>query len=126
MSRSPYQECIDACRQCVTICYQCARFSCLLEDDVKSMARCVQLDLECAVLCNAAAQVMSLNGELSNKCCASSAKASATIVRRNAKIIPKWNTAASALRPAATALKFAPIWSSMPRFTHLFIRKYTA
>src|SRR5260221_14217985 len=68
MSQSQYQECIEACRACATLSTQCAR-ACLLENDVKSMTRCIQLDLECAALCNAAAQVMSFNGELSGQLC---------------------------------------------------------
>src|SRR5882757_9390520 len=68
MSQQQYQECIEACRACATLCQQCAS-ACLLEEDVKSMTRCIQLDLECATLCNAAAQVMSLNGELSEQLC---------------------------------------------------------
>jgi hypothetical protein len=68
MPQQQYQECIEACRACATLCLQCAS-ACLLEEDVKGMTRCIQLDLECASLCNAAAQVMSLNGELSGQLC---------------------------------------------------------
>ena len=47
---------------------QCAS-ACLREDDVKMMARCIQLDMECAVICSAAAQVMSMNGENAERLC---------------------------------------------------------
>lgn len=33
------------------------------------LARCIQLDLECAAICNAAAQVMSLNGQYAEEIC---------------------------------------------------------
>jgi len=68
MSPQQYQACMEACRNCATLCHQCAT-ACLLEEDVKSMVRCIQIDLECAALCNAAAEVMSLDGELSAQLC---------------------------------------------------------
>ena len=49
-------------------CNHCAA-SCLREEDVKMMARCIQLDIECAALCQAAAQIMSLNGNSAAELC---------------------------------------------------------
>jgi hypothetical protein len=57
-----YQSCIDACLRCAAICNHCAS-SCTQEEDVKMMARCIQLDMECSALCYAAAQLMSLGSE---------------------------------------------------------------
>lgn len=57
-----YQSCIDACLRCASECNHCAS-ACLQEEDVKMMARCIQLDMECAAICYAAAQVMSMNGQ---------------------------------------------------------------
>lgn len=55
---SQFQTCIDACLRCASICNHCAS-ACLQEPDVKMVAKCIQLDMECAAICYAAAQVMS-------------------------------------------------------------------
>src|SRR5690606_19089184 len=57
-----YQSCIEACLQCAAICNHCAT-SCLGEEHVHMMTRCIQLDRECATLCLAAAQLMSMGSE---------------------------------------------------------------
>ena len=59
MNYENYKKCIDACLACATLCNNCAS-SCLKEEDVKMMASCIQLDMECAALCYASAQLMSL------------------------------------------------------------------
>ena len=56
-----YQTCIEACLRCAAVCNHCAS-ACLREEEVKMMARCIQLDSECAAICYAAAQVMSIGG----------------------------------------------------------------
>jgi len=63
-----YKTCIEACLRCAAICNHCAS-SCLQEEDVKMMTRCIQLDMECAALCYAAAQVMSIGGENAEEIC---------------------------------------------------------
>ena len=63
MNYHHYQRYIDACLHCAAICNHCAS-SCLKEEDTAMMARCIQLDMECAIVCNAAAQLMSLGSEL--------------------------------------------------------------
>lgn len=63
-----YKSCIDACLQCAAMCNHCAS-SCLQEDDVKMMARCVQLDMECAAICYAAAQLMSVGSDQAKEIC---------------------------------------------------------
>ena len=63
-----YKSCIDACLQCAAICNHCAS-SCTGEDDVKMMAMCIQLDMECAALCYAAAQLMSLGSSKAKDIC---------------------------------------------------------
>ncbi len=40
-----------------------------MEDDVELLAKCIQLDLECAAICNATAQMMSLGGSRSKDLC---------------------------------------------------------
>ena len=60
MDYHTYKACIDACLRCAVICNHCAK-SCTLEPDVTMMARCIQLDMECAAICYASAELMSLH-----------------------------------------------------------------
>ena len=57
-----FEACIEACLRCASECQQCAAF-CLQEDDTSMMARCIQLDMECAAICYATAQLMSLGSD---------------------------------------------------------------
>jgi hypothetical protein len=63
-----YQSCIEACLRCAALCNHCAS-SCTQEEDVKMMARCIQLDMECAAICYAAAQLMSFGSERAKEVC---------------------------------------------------------
>ncbi|MGI8950518.1 MAG: four-helix bundle copper-binding protein [Chitinophagaceae bacterium] len=63
-----YQSCIEACLKCASICNHCAS-SCTQEEDVKMMARCIQLDMECSAACYAAAQLMSLGSNQAKEIC---------------------------------------------------------
>ena len=49
MKPEAYRDAIEACHRCADACDHCAA-ACLLEDDVKAMARCVALDIDCADL----------------------------------------------------------------------------
>jgi hypothetical protein len=40
-----------------------------MEDDVKMMAKCIQLDMECAALCYSSAQLMSLGSSMAKELC---------------------------------------------------------
>ena len=62
MDQTNYQSCIDACNACADACDVCAA-SCLQEDDVKAMARCIALDIDCAQVCRIAAGSMARNSE---------------------------------------------------------------
>lgn len=42
---------------------------CLQEEDVDEMRRCIKLDMECAVTCSTAAQLMSMNSEFALDIC---------------------------------------------------------
>jgi hypothetical protein len=53
------KKAIDACLKAMALCNHCAT-SCLEESDIKMMAKCIQLDMECVVICNATAQLLSL------------------------------------------------------------------
>lgn len=50
MLNQKFKDCIDACVACAVACSHCAT-SCLQEEDVKMMAKCIQLDMECAAIC---------------------------------------------------------------------------
>ncbi|RYD58248.1 MAG: four-helix bundle copper-binding protein [Sphingobacteriales bacterium] len=63
-----YKKCIDACLRAVSICNQTA-YNCLSEDNALSLKLCIQLNLECAVICSAAAQVMCMNGRYAEQLC---------------------------------------------------------
>ena len=68
MSHEKFQDCIDACVACAVECSHCAT-ECLKEEDVKMMARCIQLDMECAAVCYASAQLMSLGSNIAKELC---------------------------------------------------------
>ncbi|MGI8952227.1 MAG: four-helix bundle copper-binding protein [Chitinophagaceae bacterium] len=50
MSHEKNQKTIDALNDCATECNHCLS-SCLDEQDVKMLARCIKLDLDCAEIC---------------------------------------------------------------------------
>ncbi len=62
MKYERYQTCIDACLECATECEHCAT-SCLNENEVTMLTRCIQLNRECAAACYASARLMSMGGE---------------------------------------------------------------
>jgi hypothetical protein len=63
-----YQVCINACLHCAAVSNHCA-LSCTTEEDIKMMARCIQLDMECSVICYATASLMSLDSEKATAIC---------------------------------------------------------
>jgi hypothetical protein len=63
-----YRSCIEACLKCAAVCNHCAS-SCAHEENIKMMARCIQLDMECAAICYASAQLMSLGSEKAGEVC---------------------------------------------------------
>ena len=68
MNYHDYNSCIDACLQFAAICNHCASMD-LQEKDVAMMSRCAQLDMECAAICTAAAQMMSLGSDSAKDIC---------------------------------------------------------
>ena len=65
---SRYLDCIAACNACIVACHHCAA-SCLQEPDVKMMARCIALDMDCAQVCSAAVALMAGGSELAGEAC---------------------------------------------------------
>lgn len=53
---------IEASLKCAALCNHCAA-SCLQENDTKMMVKCIQLDMECAAICYATAQLLSLGSK---------------------------------------------------------------
>lgn len=68
MPHEQFQSCIDACNDCAVACDHCAA-SCLAEQDVKAMARCIALDMDCAQICRLASAYMSRGSEFSKALC---------------------------------------------------------
>ncbi|OXS94238.1 MULTISPECIES: four-helix bundle copper-binding protein [Burkholderiaceae] len=68
MPHEQFQSCIDACYSCATACDHCA-ISCLNEQDVKAMARCIKLDMDCAQICRLSASYMARDSEFARKMC---------------------------------------------------------
>lgn len=68
MGYHEFKKCIEACLKCAALCNHCAT-SCLQEKDIKMMAICIQLDMECAAICYAAAQLMSLGSKQAAAIC---------------------------------------------------------
>ena len=69
MPHEQFKSCIDACNACAEACDHCAA-SCLKESDVKAMARCIALDVDCAEICRLAAAYMSRGSERAQDMCA--------------------------------------------------------
>lgn len=68
MGYHEWKSCIDACLECAAICNYCAS-SCTKEEDVKMMAACIELDMQCASVCYATAQLMSLGSSQAKELC---------------------------------------------------------
>lgn len=68
MNPETLRTCIDACNDCAVDCDRCAT-ACLQEDDVKVLARCIALDLDCAQLCRTATILMARGSERAAEFC---------------------------------------------------------
>jgi hypothetical protein len=73
MSHEKYKSCIEACQHCVITCINCAAMD-LKEEHVNHMTRCIRLDLECAAICQASAQLMTLGSAHAHEHCRLCAK----------------------------------------------------
>jgi len=58
MNYNNFKKCIDACLDCAVGCNQCG-YECLHSSEVTQRIRCIQLDHECAIICFAAANMLS-------------------------------------------------------------------
>jgi len=62
MSHEQNQGLIEALAKCAAECNHCAT-ACLDEQDVKMLARCIKLDIDCAEICALAASYVSRGSE---------------------------------------------------------------
>ena len=62
MSHEQNQGLLDALAKCAAECSHCAT-ACLDEQDVKMLARCIKLDIDCAEICHLAASYVSRGSE---------------------------------------------------------------
>ena len=69
MAQDIFQTCISECLACAAECDYCAA-SCLAEQDVRTMAHCIMLDMDCAQLCRLAASYMARDSEFAPAVCA--------------------------------------------------------
>lgn len=68
MAHEQDQSCIEVCNECADECDHCAA-ACLQEQDVKSLARCIALDIDCAAICRLASGYMARGSELVGDIC---------------------------------------------------------
>ena len=68
MPHGSMQNCIEACNDCAVSCDHCAA-ACLGENEVRMLARCIALDVDCAAVCRTAVGLMSRGSELSAETC---------------------------------------------------------
>lgn len=68
MALDQFKACIDACYASAAACDHCAA-SCLQEQDIKPMARCIALDMDCAQVCRLAASLMARGSEFASALC---------------------------------------------------------
>ena len=67
-THQPFQNCIEAWLRCAAECQECASF-CLREEENPILARCIQLNTECAAICYAAAQLMAMGSKYAHEIC---------------------------------------------------------
>jgi hypothetical protein len=52
--QSGFERCLRACNECADACDDCST-ACLNEPDIRSMAECIRLNMDCAAICRLAA-----------------------------------------------------------------------
>lgn len=62
------QNCIDACLKCIQACFECFN-SCLNEPDMKERKYCINMLIECAMICQTTAAEMSMSGNFIKEQC---------------------------------------------------------
>jgi len=62
------QSCIDACTKCAQACFECFE-ACLNEQDLNERKNCVSMLVECGMMCQMSAAMMSMGGKFSKEHC---------------------------------------------------------
>lgn len=68
MIYTDYTHCINSCANCASLSEYCASM-CLKDKTGLPLSFCVQLSMECATICSAAARLMSLESEFAPSVC---------------------------------------------------------
>lgn len=68
MPNLQYEICIKACEDCLVACEECAS-ECLREEGGNLMAPCIQLDCDCALICDVAVKLLSRQSLFSTTIC---------------------------------------------------------
>jgi hypothetical protein len=68
MAHTQYASCIEACAACADACDHCST-ACLQEPDPKPMARCIELDIDCAAICRLANAYMARGSQFAGAIC---------------------------------------------------------
>jgi hypothetical protein len=55
-------RCVTACMQCSLACTACSD-ACLAEDDLVDLVKCIRISLDCAVMCDATAKILTRQTE---------------------------------------------------------------
>lgn len=66
MNATMNKDLIRTLAECAAACNHCA-VSCLEEDDVKMMVRCIRLDLDCAAICKVALDYVSRDSTMARE-----------------------------------------------------------
>jgi hypothetical protein len=66
--QAEYESCLRACNACADACDDCST-ACLKEPDIRSMAECIRLDLDCAAICRLAAGFMARGSARATEIC---------------------------------------------------------
>jgi len=66
MSYEKFKDCMDACFNCALECRHCLE-SCLKEEDIKILTRCIRINNDCAAICNLTATLMAGDSEFVNE-----------------------------------------------------------
>jgi len=69
MAHQQYSSGVEACVHCAIACRHCSA-ACLKEPDVKSLARCIGLNADCAYACDFAVDAMARGSEQVQAICA--------------------------------------------------------
>jgi len=62
------QNCIDMCTDCEQACIECMKM-CLEEEDVKERKGCINMLMECSIICKTAATFMIMESQHSKELC---------------------------------------------------------